>query len=366
MRASIKILFLLLTGFIFACNKQEEKKDEHEGMDMMNMVHLSKHEREIINLKIDTALIQTIYEVADFVGIAAIAEDNVNAVSSRVNGRIDKLYVRNPGEEIKKGQLLYSIYSEELLSDENEFLLSLEQQSKFNAQKGTVEAIVKSSRKKLLLWGLSEEQINELAKNKVVSPTANFYSNVNGYLAELNINEGEYVSTGTSIFKITSLETVWVNAEIYQGEVSYFLSNPQVDLKFEAIPNKLYQGQIIQNPPVLEPDKKVSSVKIRIHNSDRKIKPGMMATVSVKRNQKRTLVIPKSALVPGHMISVWIETQPGMYENRMVETGIENKTEVEILSGLKEGERIVSSGSYLLNSAYILQNGANSMPGMEM
>ena len=201
---------------------------------------------------------------------------------------------------------------------------------------------------------------------KKTSPTVNFYSNVNGYLSELNISEGEYVSTGTPLFKIASLETVWVNAEIYQNEVSYLFQNPEIELEFEALPNEIFKGQIILNPPAFDTDKKISSVKIRVQNTNDKIKPGMMATVSVKRNQKRTLVIPKSALVLSKKISVWIEIKPGMYEIRMVKPGIENKIEVEILSGIDEGDKVVSSGVYLLNSAFILKKGANSMGGMKM
>lgn len=101
-------------------------------------------------------------------------------------------------------------------------------------------------------------------------------------------------------------------------------------------------------------------------NSQGKIKPGIMAIVSEKRNRKKVLVMPKSTLVRGKMISIWVETNPGMYESRMVETGIENRTEVEILSGIEAGEVVVSSGVYLLNSAWVLQNGANSMGGMKM
>ena len=367
MSASIKIASVILLFLLFACNKPKQKTDEHAGMDMMdNMMHLTAHEQDLIHLAIDTAQIKTILETSNFVGTAAVDQNNNSNISSRVNGRIEKLFVRNPGEEIKKGQALYSVYSEELLSDENEFLLSIAQQSTFTGQKNTVNTLVEASHKKLLLWGLSEAQIKELTQNKKTSPTINVYSNVNGYLSQLNINEGEYVSMGTLLFTIASLKTVWVNAEIYQNEISYLLQNSEIELEFEAFPNEIFEGQIIQNPPVLDADKKVSSVKILIQNNSGKIKPGMMATVSVKRNQKKTLVIPKSALVLSKEISVWIQTKPGMFESRMVKTGIENKTEVEILSGIKEGDLVVSSGAYLLNSAFVLKNGANAMGGMKM
>ena len=357
-------IFLFL---LYACNKPNPTGQEPAGMDMMtDMIHLTAHEEDLIHLAIDTAQIKIIVESSEFTGTATVDESNTSSISSRVNGRIEKLFVRNAGDVIRKGQALYSVYSEELLSDENEFLLSLEQQSTFTGQINNVNAFVEASHKKLLFWGLSEAQIKELTQNKITSPTINVYSEVNGYLSEINISEGEYVSIGTALFKIASLETVWVNAEIYQNEISYFLQSPEIELEFEVIPDEIFKGKVIQNPPILEADKNVSFLKIVLQNQEGKIKPGMMATVSAKRNEKKTLVISKSALVLSKEISVWIQTKPGMYESRMVKTGIENKTEVEILSGLVEGELVVSSGAYLLNSAFVLKNGANAMGGMKM
>ncbi|HKR07118.1 MAG TPA: efflux RND transporter periplasmic adaptor subunit [Bacteroidia bacterium] len=359
---------MLLLILLFGCDKPKQKKDEHAGMNMMpDMVELSPHESAIINLAVDTAKIKTIFETSDFTGTVTIDENNISNISSRVNGRIEKLYVRNPGEEIKKGQLLYSVYSEELMSDENEFLLAINQQPEYTNQKNTVDALAEASHKKLLLWGLSETQITELTQNKKTSPTVNFYSNVNGYLSELNVSEGEYVSTGTPLFKIASLETVWVNAEIYQNELSYLFQNPEIELAFEALPNEIFKGQIILNPPELNANKKVSSVKISVQNTKGKIKPGMMAIVSVRRNQKKTLVILKSSIVLGKMSSsVWVQTADGMFEKKMIETGIENKKEIEVISGIADGDLVVSSGTYLLNSVFVLKNGANSMGGMKM
>ncbi len=368
MNTSLKTGYVIMMLLFWGCNKPEEKKDEHQGMDMMTeMVHLTAHEMELIHLGVDTAKIKTIFETSNFVGSVAIDENNISSINSRVNGRIDKLFARNAGEEIKKGQALYAVYSEELLSDENEFLLGLEQQLNYKEQLNMVNTLVEASRKKLLLWGLSEGQIKELAQNKKTSPTVNFYSDVNGYLSELNISEGEYVTTGTPLFKIASLETVWVNAAIYQNEISYLMENPEIDLSFESLPNEVFKGEIIQTPPALDVAQKISSVKIGVKNSNGKIKPGMMATVLVKRQEKKTLVIPKSCIILSKSSSsVWVQNATGMFEKKMIETGIENKNEIEVIMGINEGELVVSSGSYLLNSVFILKNGAKTMGGMKM
>ncbi|MCQ6961066.1 efflux RND transporter periplasmic adaptor subunit [Mucilaginibacter aquariorum] len=366
MNTLIKILFILSLAALFGCGKS--RHHEQAGpKQMAGMLHLSEHERKMIGLSIDTAKIKVIAENSEFTGNVAIDENNINDISSRVNGRIERLFVRNPGETVKKGQLLYAVYSEELLSDENEYLLMLRQQPGSETIKSTINTMIEASRKKLLLWGLSEDQVRDLTRTNKVSATVNFYSNIEGYLADLKISEGEYVTTGTPLFKIASTGTIWVIAQIYQNEVADLLQNAEVALRFEAFPNEQFNGRVSQNPPVLEEGQQISSVKILVQNRSGKLRPGMMATVEVKHNEKRALVISKSALVPANAsLSVWVQTVPGMYEKRMVKTGVENKQEIEILSGVAPGELVVSSGAYLLNSAFILKNGANSMGGMKM
>ena len=366
MKLFIKIFTTLL--LISGCSKEKEKSDNQPSMnmDMTGMVHLNERQRNVIGLKVDTAKMDFIYETSDFTGIVQADNNNVSTISSRVSGRIDRLNVRNEGEEIRKGQLLYSIYSEELLSDENEYIQALNQKSEFKENNPTINTLIDASRKRLMLWGLSEAMIDELAQTKKVSATTTFYSEVGGFLAELNVSEGEYVTEGTGLFKISSLNTVWIEATVYQDELSRISSAELAEVEIQNFPGKIFKGKIILNPPALDSERKTASVRIGLQNTNGAIKPGMMALVSIRTNSKKTLVIPKSALILGEMISVWVESKPGMYESKMVETGIENKTFVEILSGLNAGDKVVTSGSYLINSAYILQNGANSMPGMEM
>jgi len=361
---------LLLLGFItlVGCDKKPKEKIEERGIKQQEnaIVELSAREQILVNLQIDTVKIKTIYETSTLLGKATLDENNTSIISSRVKGRVEKLFVRNTGEEIKAGQALYSIYSEELLSDENEFLLALEQKSKYSSQINTVNNLILASKKKLELWGMSEKQITELTQGKQPSLTITYYSKLSGYLAELNISEGEYVEEGTPIFKIAKSGSVWVEAQVYPYEIKYFQQNSEISIKFESYPNETFEGKIILNPPSFGQNSRISFVKIEIQNQNGKVKPGMMASVIIKRNEKKVLAIPKSAITLGEMPVVWIEKENGKYEMREIHIGIETKSEVEVLHGIKEGEKIVSSGAYLINSAYILKNGANSMGGMKM
>jgi Cu(I)/Ag(I) efflux system membrane fusion protein len=361
------VFFLLISFAFFSCEKKtKEPVDDQSSKLPGNVIELTHREQVLVNLHIDTAKIKTVFELTTLLGKAAINENNTTVISSRVNGRLDKLFVRNPGEEIKKGQALYSIYSEELLSEENEYLLALAQQSEFNTQKNMINDLMQASQKKLLLWGLNNNQIEELVRTKKSTSVITFYSNAAGYLAELNISEGEYVETGTTLFRIAESNSVWVEAQVYPAEVKYLNQYPDLSVEFESLPNEVFIGKIAFDPPSFEQNSKITFVRIEIQNKSGKVKPGMMASVILKRNKKKTLMIPKSAITLGKTTVVWVEIEKGKYQMKEIHTGIENKTEIEVLDGIMEGEKVVTSGAYLINSAYILKNGAKSMGGMKM
>ncbi|MEO5569550.1 MAG: efflux RND transporter periplasmic adaptor subunit [Bacteroidia bacterium] len=327
---------------------------------------LTENQKILGDIKTDTAQIKTINKEISLLGIAVPDENNISVISSRVKGRIDKLFVRNPGEKIARGQLLFAIYSEELLADEKDFLNAVEQQTKFSSQQKIVGELADASKKKLKLWGWSEQQINELASSKQISPTFSYTSNESGFLLELKINEGAYVEAGTSLFKISNLNTIWVEAQVYPEQLKYLNQQSEVSVSFEVAAEKSYKGKVVFENPSLDEDKKFSKVRIEIQNQENKITPGMMAYVYLKTQEKKTLVIPKSALLLLKMKTVWVQLPDGSYESRNVETGMQNKNEVEIISGIKEGELVISSGSFLLQSEYTIRNGANSMGGMKM
>lgn len=364
MKVQSLFLFLMLISLV-SCDKKQKVEEDAVHHDI-NIIELSARDEILANIKIDTVRNKIIYETTNLLGKATVDENRISVVSSRIRGRVDKLFVRSTGEEIKNGEALYSIYSEELLSDESEYLLALKQQSEFSSQKNMVNELVLASKKKLLLLGMRENQIDELEKTKVSSPLITFYSNTSGYLAELNINEGEYVEAGTVFFKIAQSNSVWVEAQVFPYEIKQLNQNPEINIEFEALPNEKFKGKIVLNSPVFEQNSKISFVRIEIQNKNGKVKPGMLASVILKTNEKTELVIPKSAITLGEMPTVWIEKEKGKYEMRKIHTGIQNKSEIEVVHGLDEGERIVTSGAYLINSAYILNYGVNSMAGMKM
>jgi Cu(I)/Ag(I) efflux system membrane fusion protein len=303
-------------------------------------------------------------EYTTLLGTTSFDERKVTVITSRIRGRLDKLFVRNPQEIVAKDQPLYSIYSEELLSYENELLNALQQQQQFTNMKDVMEQLVESARKRLLLWGLTAEQIAQLEKDREASPLATFYSPVSGTLVELPVSEGQYVETGTPLFRLADLSQLWIEAQMYTSELRWLYERPVITVEFDAYPNEIFSAVPVFDNPTVEADQKISLIRFLVAGRNRQLKPGMMAYVNIKRNEKKTIVIPKSSILVGNMITAWVKTGDGLYESRMIELGIQNKKEVEVISGLKEGELVVTNGAFLLNSALILKKGAG-MPGME-
>lgn len=356
---------LLILALSASCEKKPEQTHEGHGDEHESMLSLTKQERVVANIQIDTAQIKTIFEETTLIGTAAVDERNINIVSSRVKGRIDKLFVRNPGTYVNTGDPLFSIYSEELLSYENEYLLAINENKKATTQKEITQRMVEAARRRLELWTLTEKQINEL-ETKSISPLITFYSNRSGYLSELLVREGEYVEIGSPMFRLADLNSLWIEAQLYSSEINYLRQSPTIEVEFEAFPGERIKGEIVYDNPRLEDNTKINLVRIKVNNQLGNYKPGLMAYVYLKRNRKETLVIPKSALLLGNFITVWIETPDGMFEQRMVETGISNKREVEIINGLMAGDHVVTSGAYLLNSAWKVKQGGGAMEGMGM
>jgi len=336
--------------------KVESKNESKE--DHSNMVMLDEEKQVLANIAIDTVKLTTIKTQTTFVGKVSANENKATIITARVKGRIDRLFIRQEGEQIVSGQALYSIYSEELLADQNDYLSAMQQLDKFPAQQTTVNELIQSGRKKLQLWGMTEQQIKALEKNQQASALLTYYSGYSGFIIKLLVNEGEYTEIGKPLFQVANLGTVWIEAEVYVNEIRYLNVGTEASVKIDALPQKIFKGKIVFENPTLEENSKVNVVRFQIDNENNLIKPGMMARVTIDYNQKETLVVPKEALLIGRMKMVWIEVEPGMFESRTVETGIENKSFVEILSGVSEGERVVITGAYLLNSEFILKRGA--------
>lgn len=335
--------------------KIEETSDQHGGMKG-NFITIDNRRQELAGIETDTVSLRNISSTSTIVGTVAIDEEQTKTISSRAKGRIDKLFVKATGVYLKRGSPLYSIYSEQLQADKKEYLSLLEKSA--NASTSLSGELLSSARNKLLLWGLTERQISDLESSENASSLITFYSPEAGYVSEVQITEGMYVEEGRPVFKIVSLDRVWIEAQVYSNELEKVSGTKAFEVLSESNPDEIYYGTLVYNNPEIQEGRRVHLLRISVNNSNGTLIPGIPVYVSPEKSTQQVLAVPKSAILQEKMKTVWVLAHENTFEQRMVETGAENNFWIEITSGLKPGDVLVTEGAYLIGSEFILKSGA--------
>jgi Cu(I)/Ag(I) efflux system membrane fusion protein len=224
--------------------------------------------------------------------------------------------------------------------------------------------LIQSAKNKLLLWGLSEVQINELANTRKAAPTTIFYSTASGYITQLDIREGDYAMESGTIVKLADLSTLWAEAQVYTSQLAEVNSNSIATVQLPDFDNKEIKGRIEFVNPEINPDTRINLIRVSIPNTGNQLKPGMPAYVLLKSPQRQSLTLPIDAVIrDGKGATVWIQTGKNTFKSVMVQAGIESGDRIEIKSGLKEGDVVVLTGAYLLHSEFVFKKGADPMSG---
>lgn len=327
-------------------------------------LRLNESQRTLANITTVTVGAGTVNNVTRLNGRLATNPEATNYISSRVAGRVDRLYVRETGVTVSKGQPLYQIYSEELGTLQQEYLVMAAQAASFPGDQRFAQ-MEKAARQKLLLYGQSEGQVKALANRKKTDPNVTYFAPASGIVAELTITEGQYVPEGGTIMKLEGYGQLWVEADVYPSEAGLVKTGQKVQVVvsgYEDQPQTMTIGFIT---PALEPGSQVLQVRGSIPNPNNQWQPGLQAVVLLpSASAAQGLTLPVDAVIrDGAGSHVWVETGAGKYEPRMVTTGKEAADQVEITSGLKEGEQVVATGAYLLYSEFVLKKGKNPMAG---
>ena len=371
------------TGTFYTCSMHPQIMEPHPGkcpICSMNLIAVQKNDvPQTDEIKLSDQQIQLGNIQVDTIGKGVIGNETIlNAtlnfdqqklvsISSRVTGRVDRLYYKNIGDYIKKGSPLMEVYSEELNNAKQEYLLALERRNVLDNSLINFDQVIQSSRTKLLLWGMSEAQVNTLAKNKQSLITTTVYSKESGYITEIDIQEGDYVNEGGSIVQLADLSTLWAEAQVYTSQAAQLNANGMVTVQITDIPGKALKGKIQFANPEISADQRINLIRVQIPNQNNQLKPGMAAYVIVKGRQTNALSLPIDAVLRDEKgSSVWVMTGMNTFKNKMVTVGSESNDRIEITYGVKEGEAVVTSGAYLLNSEYIFKRGASPMAGMKM
>ena len=310
------------------------------------------------------------------VGLVNFNERNLATITTKVNGWVERLYVNATGDPVRKGQTLLSIYSPELVSSQEEYLLALRnlQAMKSSPVKDMVEGakrLAEASRRRLEYFDIGPAQINALERTGQVKKHLTLASPANGIVTKRLVTQGMYVQAGMPLLEVADLSTVWVDADIYQYELPWIKVGQMVTMSLDYLPGETFQGKIDYIYPYLKEATRTAKVRLRFPNPGLKLKPEMFAQVKIESPvTHQAVVVPMEAVLDtGLKQHVFIALGQGRFEPREVKLGVygDGNNVREVLSGLSGGEEVVTSAQFLLDSESRFREAIQMMvPGKEM
>jgi Cu(I)/Ag(I) efflux system membrane fusion protein len=287
----------------------------------------------------------------------AVAEDEgrLKAVNAKFGGYIDKLYVDRTGQPVRRGQPLLSVYSPDLVATERELLLALENARRLSSGSpqaaSDASSLLSATRQRLRLWDIPDSEIDRIEKSGEVSKTLTLYSPVSGVVLKKDAVAGLAITPGMPLYTIADLSTVWVLADVYQSEMAMTAPGNSAVISASFLPGETFRGRVDFVYPTLTEETRTVKVRLVIPNPKSLLKPGMFVRVSLSGKERKALAIPRSALIDtGERQIVFVEQSAGVYAPREVKTGVQGKDFIEVLSGLSEGEMVVTSANFLIDS----------------
>ncbi|EKA5636113.1 efflux RND transporter periplasmic adaptor subunit [Vibrio navarrensis] len=297
------------------------------------------------NLGVKTAAVELakLSPRIETVGYIAFDESQLWQTNVRVSGWVEKLYINAVGEQVKKGDVLFTLYSPELVKAQEELL---------NAKRTGRDGLVKGATERLLSLGVDREQINQVIRRGKASQTIEIKALANGVIASLNIREGGYLSPAQAVISAGPLHEVWVDAEVFERQAHWLTNGSQASMTLDALPGKAWQGEVDYVYPILDPKTRTLRMRLKFANPNGELKPNMFANITLQPvSDSEVLTVPKSSVIrSGGMTRVVLAEGEGKYRSARIETGREADDKVEVLQGLNQGERIVTSAHFMLDS----------------
>ncbi|WP_291134924.1 efflux RND transporter periplasmic adaptor subunit [Flavobacterium sp. UBA7663] len=339
------------------------KQDDNE----VNQISLSKQQIQLGNIKTQ-AIEQTQNNVEqNYTGVLTFNQENSKTLSSKAMGRIEKLYFKSTGDYIALNQPVYQLYSEDIAIAKQDYYTALKQLEMPGDFGKNAKNILNAAKQKLLFYGLSRTQIENIKSSKDVSPYTTFYTTLSGTISEISAVEGSYIMEGTPIIKVTDLTKLWLETQV---NINYFKSiqmGQNAMITFANFPDKLLSTKVSFINPEINPETRLLLIRFEIPNQNLILKPGMQAIAKLSIAGGKGIYIPTDAVIREESASyIWIEKKLGVYENLMVETGIETNGLIEIKTKIANGQKVVITGAYAINSEYKFRKGSDPMEGMKM
>lgn len=324
----------------------------------------------IQNIGVKTARVErrSLRRTVRTVGRVDYDETRMTDVNAKIAGWVEKLYVNYTGQEVSKGQRLLEIYSPELVAAQEEYLTALDYHRRLQNSAGGEVAqgardLLGSARQRLRYWDISDEQIESLKVSGEVRRTMTLHSPQEGIVVHKAVFEGAHISSGQHLYRIAELSKVWVYADIYEYELPWIQVGQEAEVELSYLPGRTFNGRVTYIYPFLESKTRTLRVRMSFDNADGKLKPEMYANVEIQAPvAEKAVVVPVQAIIhSGERRLAVVSLGEGRFQPREIEIGVEADGFYQVINGLREGDRIVTSSQFLIDSESNLKAAVGAM-----
>jgi membrane fusion protein, copper/silver efflux system len=371
--AILRFWDLVILGFFLVACSSGQKDEDHSAHTTPamnasstenNALMLTDTQLRLANVTTQKVSMKPVDQTQLLNAVLAVDEENSQVISTRIAGRLEKLFFKETGRAVRQGEPLYEIYSEELLTLQQEFLLAKEQFETLGKEEPRYESFLKTAEKKLVLYGMNKNQIEQLRTSGIQQQRITFLSPSTGIIAEINAAEGQYVGEGSLLYRIENTSKLWVEAELYPNEARLVKVGDKISVRINGYEARPLQAKVVFLSPEYRANTQIMVMRGELENRELTFKPGMQAQVLFTHSSRVALSIPVDAVIRDENgTHVYVESGKNTFEPRMVKTGIEDFEQVEITEGLKENDVIAATGAYLLYSEFVLKRGKDPMAG---
>lgn len=343
-----------------ASQQAQDEDDDWGDEDETPTVEITTEKQRMIGVKTTEVVVKPLEKVIRTVGLIEYDEKRLATVNTKVEGWIEKLHVDYTGRFVKKGEPLAEVYSPELLATQQEFLSVLRwterggeiKDPRIREMLGRDSAtILEAAKQRLRLWDITEGQIEKISASGKPIRTLTIYSPVSGYVVEKMALQGMRVMPGEKLFDVADLSTVWILSDIYEYELPLIKVGQQARITLSYFPEKEFTSRVEYVYPSLSNETRTAKIRFSIPNQGLQLKPKMYTNVEVKINLGKRLVVPEDAVIDtGVRQVVYVDQGDGYFEPREVRLGLRSEGYREVLAGLKEGDRVASSATFLIDS----------------
>ena len=320
-------------------------------------VKLTAERRQLIGVQTGMTEMRSLGRSVRTVGRVTADETRLYKITTKFDGYIEKLYVNVTGQQIRKGQPLFSVYSPDLLSTQQDYLLAMRAAKQ-------APSLLAAARQRLLLWDITPAEIRQLERTGTARKSVTIYSPTNGYVINKIAVDGARVTAGEPLFEIANLDRLWIQADVYESELQFIRLGAPTTTTLSHIPGRTWTGRVTFIAPTVDPMTRTVKVRAELDNADGAVKPDMFGDVVIQQPERRVIVVPDSAVLQtGTRSVVFVVRDDGTFEPREITVGTKEDEFYEVRSGLAANEKVVTQANFLIDSESRLKSALASMNG---